>query len=343
MPISARPRARLPVLCVALALFSACSFDSVLGQLRLCFSGVRLNPDVSSVAGIGSSGWGRLACARRACRLTRLAMVLDRSKGTSLVLNSPKGARLVLIGTAHISAKDAALVKKVIASESPDSVVLELDPARLPRLNLTLSDLGDKVVVPRQPVPAEADSFAPWDPRGWAASLAAPLIRKVVTSMYDSMSARGMRPGGEFEAGILEGRRVGARLVLGDLESVSVLESFLLRTASTNPFDMLSRYQRVMWEEVGESMATEEITPEFVEKMKTNFVLNSRLFDRLRDEVPEFYETLIQSRDKFLASAISEEEERGSASIVGVVGLGHLKGIEEALQWSREAEVLPPK
>jgi len=91
----------------------------------------------------------------------------------------------------------------------------------------------------------------------------------------------------------------------------------------------------VMKEELGAFAGDRELTPELVERLKADFVAQPRVFERLRDEVPEFYDAFIRVRDVRLASAISEEEARGSAPIVAVVGLGHLSGVEAALAWPR--------
>merc|ERR1712176_643444 len=48
-------------------------------------------------------------------------------EGTAVELHSLSGHRLLLIGTAHVSARDAESVRQIVAKLRPDSVVLELD------------------------------------------------------------------------------------------------------------------------------------------------------------------------------------------------------------------------
>lgn len=240
----------------------------------------------------------------------------------------------MLVGTAHVSASDAAKVRGVIVALQPDAVVLEMDAARLPRLNLTLADLGNLAVIPPPPAPRKDENgFVFWDPRGWAAAAAAPLIRIMMTKMYDGMSARGMRAGGEFAAAIEECRKQQARLVLADLDSTATIEGFLRSAASTNPFGVMSRYSEVMQDEIGKMgfKMEDEITPDMVDSLKAAVVGNPRVMERLKEEVPEFYIPFIGDRDAALAAAIHAEDERGSRKIVAVVGLGHAAGIRAAL------------
>lgn len=312
-------------------------------------------PRLAPLALLASLGEPRLRAPRglRVTPRTRAALADPTSqpparplseRGDVAVLRSPSGARLLLLGTAHVSATDAAFVREVIAAERPESVVLELDAKRLSRLNLTLEELGPAAVTPAPaPMPSGpgTDTLAPWDPRSLAAAAAAPLIRMMLTRMYNGMTARGMQAGGEFAAAIAEGQKVSARIVLGDVDSLTTIEAFLRCLACSNPFDLLRRYGTVMDEELGALAGDQELTPEVVEKLKGSMMSQPRLFDRLRDEVPEFYDTFVQARDLCLASAIAAEEEHGSRSIVAVVGLGHLQGIERALSWTREAEGKP--
>ena len=66
----------------------------------------------------------------------------------------------------------------------------------------------------------------------------------------------------------------------------------------------------------------------FVENMKQKVVVN-RLMDIIRDECREIYDALIGERDAFMARSISTSNGK---TIVGVVGLAHLQGIERNLR-----------
>lgn len=289
---------------------------------------------------LGAAGAAeRLRSTRRAATATVAAVVpaLPKEDGDMLVLRSPDGlATLWLIGTAHVSNRDAAFVREVVQDTVPESVVVEMDDARLPRLGLSLQDLGTQVVIPPPPEQSAAPDFEPWDPRGWAATAAAPVMRAAVTAMYSALTLRGMQPGGEFKAAIDGGLQCGSRIVLADLESETTIESFLKALLRSNLLDFMQRYTGVVDSEVGSFMQdVGEVTPEVVDKWKAKIIADGRLVKKLRTDVPEFYDTFLGARDAHMARAIQAEAAQGSRSLVAVVGMAHMEGIEEKLAWER--------
>lgn len=267
-----------------------------------------------------------------------MGQAADQEDGSprGLLLRSPGGAVLELIGTAHVSESDAIYVRCAIEDAQPDAVVIELDPERLPRLGLTLAGLGPQAVVPPAPGKRLESAYESWDPRGWAAAAAAPLIRGLVTRMYDSLTSRGMRAGGEFAAAIKAAQGCGARIVLADVESVSTIEDFLNRIGRSNPLDFMYRYSKVVSEEMGDLADGQELTQELVERLKVEVISKGRFVQRLRDEVPEFYEVFLRARDVRLAGALRAEAELGARKLVAVVGLAHVDGIQRELGWPKE-------
>jgi len=258
---------------------------------------------------------------------------------------SLRGRRLALVGTCHVSVADADKVRAIVRERQPDSVVLEIDALRLPRLNTTLEELGDLAVIPPPPESLHGDKLAAWDPRNLAIAALSPLIRTALTKAYDSMTARNMVAGGEFAAAIEEGRKQGSRLVLADIDSTVTIESFLrnVATGSLNPLQIISKYNDIIIDEFDKLGVHQggKVTPKMLDDAKALLADNPAMFVRLKKELPQFYNAFIGSRDAALASAIASEEEAGSSTIVAVVGIGHTMGIQErlaALQWKLVAQ-----
>lgn len=264
---------------------------------------------------------------------------IDPSPGET-TLEGTKGATVRIIGTAHVSAKDAQHVRTVIATEQPDSVVVELDPQRLPRIGLTLDDLGGLAVVPPQPAPPVDSNFESWDPRGFLVSAFAQVSRGLLTQMYNQLTAQGMRAGGEFAAAIEEAQRLQARIVLADIDSIQTLEEFLTRVVQGNPFEFVWRYTTVMTDVLEDLVGTQDLTPELIDDLKVKISNDPRIFARLERDIPELYDSFIRLRDKHIAQAIQAEIESGARKVIVVVGLGHVKGVESNLmqqmpQWQK--------
>jgi len=258
---------------------------------------------------------------------------------------SLRGRRLALVGTSHVSVADADKVRTIVRKRQPDSIVLEIDAARLPRLNMTLEELGELAVIPPPPRLLHCDKLASWDPRNLAVAAVTPFIRIALTKAYDIMTARGMAAGGEFAAAIEEGRKQGSRLVLADIESTITIESFLrnVATGSLNPLEIINTYNNIIMEEFDKLGVHQggEITPKMLDDAKALLADNPAMLVRLKQELPQFYDAFIGSRDTALASAIASEEDAGCSTIVAVVGMGHVMGIQDrlaALQWKPVAQ-----
>lgn len=258
---------------------------------------------------------------------------------------SLRGRRVALVGTSHVSVADADLVRTIVREGKPDSIVLEIDAARLPRLNVTLEELGELAIIPPLPGSLHGDQLAAWDPRNLAAAAVSPFIRMALTQVYNSMTARGMTAGGEFAAAIEEGRKQRSRLVLADIDSTATIESFLRNVASgsLNPLEIINTYNNIIMDEFEKLGIHQggEITPKMLDDAKALLADNPEMLVRLEKELPQFYDAFIGSRDAALASAIASEEEAGCSKILAVVGMGHAMGIQKrlaALQWKRVAQ-----
>ena len=130
---------------------------------------------------------------------------------TEVLKHPTTGARVDVVGTAHVSAQSARETRAVIMAARPDVVMVELDPARL---NALVRDSQR-----RFPARAVARNVAThWDAlrviwNGRALNTMGSLGYAAVGAVL------GSQPGAEFLAAIDAAKEVGAEVVLGDLDA----------------------------------------------------------------------------------------------------------------------------
>ena len=158
------------------------------------------------------------------------------------------------------------------------------------------------------------------------------LIAGIMQSLFLKLSAEvtkklGIAPGGEFRAGYEEGIKCGARILLGD-RMVNV--TFQRALYSLNFFQKMRFYfaiARTLTEDIS-------ITQEEVEKMKNKDMVDM-LVGELAKEFPTVTKVLVDERDKVLAYSLRSAANATSTqngppvTVVGIVGMGHVKGIEK--------------
>ena len=155
----------------------------------------------------------------------------------------------------------------------------------------------------------------------------------------------GFSPGGEFKAAVEEGRKIGAKILLGDRDVDATLAALYTSIVSTTPqqLDGLNaRLNELLQGTGGEGrdflgpgtageISKSEITS-FMEKIKTRDNI-TKMTNAMKAEAPMIYRALIGDRDAFMAEAIAGSDFN---NLVGVVGFAHVVGIEAkmgALGW----------
>ena len=157
------------------------------------------------------------------------------------------------------------------------------------------------------------------------------VIAGVTQSLFLQMSAKitaqlGVAPGGEFRAGFEEAMKVNAGIVLGD-RSVGI--TFKRAMAA------MSLWKRIhlglsLLRTLGSGL---DISPEEVEAMREKDMV-SMLVGELAAEMPAVAEVFVQERDKILACSLmraancAQEPWGPPTVVVGVVGIGHVSGIQ---------------
>jgi len=236
---------------------------------------------------------------------------------TVTVLNCRNGSTVYLVGTAHFSRESIQDVRDTIQKVRPNVVMLELCPQRQLMLQYSEEDIlreAEDINFAKVRVFIRRDG----------------LVAGIMQSLFLKLSAEvtkklGIAPGGEFRAGYEEGTKHGARILLGD-RMVNV--TFQRALHSLNFFQKLRFYfaiARTLTEDIS-------ITPEEVEKMKNKDMVDM-LVGELAEQFPTVTRVLVDERDKVLAYSlrsaanVTNVENGPPVTVVGVVGMGHVKGI----------------
>eukprot|EP00698_Gefionella_okellyi_P001052 TRINITY_DN10929_c0_g1_i1.p1 TRINITY_DN10929_c0_g1~~TRINITY_DN10929_c0_g1_i1.p1 ORF type:complete len:329 (+),score=57.86 TRINITY_DN10929_c0_g1_i1:1167-2153(+) len=211
-----------------------------------------------------------------------------------------------LIGTAHLSDESSDDVRKLIRGVQPDSVMVELCNSR-----------SSIMVTKPSTSPPPAMDTATMIKLVRAQGIFG-LFQLGLQSMYAQASKLVNLPvGGEFRAAYETATELGAKIVLGDRPVAITLK----RVWAAMTF---REKARLVWMLLTEKL--DGLTQEDIEALK-----QGDIFDTLCKEFGKYFPSilspLVTERDLFLTYMLRHAC-RGS-TIVGVVGLGHLAGIQK--------------
>lgn len=229
------------------------------------------------------------------------------------------GREIYLVGTAHVSAKSAELVESVVRGIHPDSVAVELCAPRFRALkNPEEWKNTDIVQVVRE---------------GKAYLL---LVQLLLSGFQKKIGKKlGIQPGAEMMKAVEVAEELGAETVLADRE-VSIT---LKRTwGSLGFWGGLKLLFTLLLEGFAPS---EDLSQEEIERLKTADVLEEAMRE-FAEKLPTVRESLIDERDKYLATKIKNSPGK---TIVAVVGAGHVPGITRYLEQTIDLaplETIPP-
>ncbi|TGE39248.1 TraB/GumN family protein [Desulfosporosinus fructosivorans] len=215
------------------------------------------------------------------------------------------GKEFILIGTAHVSKHSAELVKKVIESEKPDSVCIELDEPRYQ----TIID-GNKW--------KETDIFKIIKEK--KATLL--LINLVISSFQKRMAKQfGINAGQEMIQGAESANEIGAALVLADRNIQITFSRIWNGVGLWGKAKLITAIFISIFDD-------EDISEEELEKMKSQDMLNSILND-FTINFPKLKIPLIDERDQYLSEKIKQAP---GPKVVAVLGAAHIPGIKEEIK-----------
>jgi pheromone shutdown-related protein TraB len=217
---------------------------------------------------------------------------------------------VTLVGTAHVSKESADLVERVIQSEKPDTVCVELCRSRYEYLTDKKQwEDTDLIKVIRQ----KKSSLL--------------LVNLVFAYLQRKIGEKlGIRPGEEIMRAIKAAGASGARIHLADRDiRITLLRTWRLMGLWTK-LKLLAQVVTT----VGQWDAIKE---EDVEEMKKRDVLEM-LLGEIGKSLPAVKQVLIDERDQYLAHQI-----RGAPGkrIVAVVGAGHIPGIQR--YWRHRVDI----
>lgn len=219
--------------------------------------------------------------------------------------NGETGADVYLVGTCHVSEKSAQQVKQVINFVEPNVIAVELCKRRVQSLQHLESSQ-------RNLLQLILDS---WKVPG---GLLKKLLRLYLGLQYHHLRVVGFEPGKEFKVALEECKRMEAQLLLID-EDVGVTIGKLVDVLSFSVVLRLFKAGKRLEEMVG-NVVLEDAIEKFSERGFAR-----KIMEIMKIECPEIMKVLITHRDQVMFKRLRSC--RGK--VVGVVGMGHMDGIEK--------------
>ena len=244
--------------------------------------------------------------------------LFEKSVNGNIVSLNYKEKSIHLIGTAHVSQASVEEVTLFIKENKPDVVCIELCKARYE----TMRDKDRWKKMDVYKVIKEGKSFL--------------LLTNLMISSFQYKIGKklGVKPGAEMMAAIEAAESIGSEIVLIDRD----VQITLKRTWRNMGF---FKKLKLMYALLGGLILNEEISEKDIEKLKSSDTLSDAMAS-LGQEIPGLKETLIDERDRFMASHLTDLKGK---KIVAVVGAGHVPGMQTYMDKAIDRaalEIIPP-
>ena len=228
------------------------------------------------------------------------------------------GREILIIPTAHVLEQSAALVRKVITEERPDTVCIELDAARYQNLKDPKGWENTDLV---QVIKARKVGFL-------LASLVLGSFQKRIAGSLNAVAGQEMLAAAESAA------EVGATVVMADRD---------IRTTFLRIWRGMSLWEKckLFFTLIYSFAEDEELKPEDVSDLLKQDSLEPLLAD-MRKHLPRVGEVLIAERDQYLAHRIKQAP---GNKVVAVMGGAHVPGVTQELFKTQDVEkitTVPP-
>lgn len=210
------------------------------------------------------------------------------------------GKQIILIGTAHISARSVEVVRQTIESHKPDTVCVELDTERARALR---EETNWQELDLKQIIRSGQTTFL-------IARLALMAFQKRM-SMYT-----GVKPGMEMLEAANAAADVGARVEYIDRN----IRTTLLRAWRTTPFLKRSSVAALL---VAGMFQRTSVSEEDLEELREGHNV-SEILDELGEALPSVKSVLVDERDAYMAHRILAAE---GDRVAVVIGAAHKPGI----------------
>jgi pheromone shutdown-related protein TraB len=220
--------------------------------------------------------------------------------------------RFFLVGTAHVSEESVEDVRRTIEIVQPDSICVELCPARhqamMQRDNWRKMDIY-KVIK-----------------EGKAVFL---MIQLVLQAFYRKIGDKlGVQPGAEMMEGVRLAGETGATLVLADRDVQVTLKRVWGFLGFWKKFQLLTQLMASVF-------VDDDVDKALIEDMKKKDQL-AAIMGAFAEDFPQIKERLIDERDIYLAQKIRRAP---GTNIVAVVGAGHVPGMQQ--YFGRDIDLAP--
>jgi pheromone shutdown-related protein TraB len=235
--------------------------------------------------------------------------------GNSLTV-ALNGREFKIIGTAHVSRESIEEVKTIIREEKPDMVCVELDEGRFN--SIAKNDNWEKLNLSK--VFKEGKGFL--------------LIANLVLAGFQRRLGNelGVKPGEEMKVAVEAAQEIGVSYSLCDREVHTTLRRAWARCGLWSKSKLLASL-------LASAFTTEKLSEQEIEDLKKQNELDG-MMNELSNYLPAVKETLIDERDRYLASKIwSAAQDNASKKITAVIGAGHMHGIKAHLEKLAAGEV----
>jgi pheromone shutdown-related protein TraB len=210
---------------------------------------------------------------------------------------------IILIGTVHISKESVEEVRSVIEKENPDVVGVELCASRFEALKNQKKWEDTNIL----DIIKQGKIFLF-------------LINLLLSNYQKKLGDKfGVKPGSEFIEAITVADKHYIPISLIDRDIQITLKR------AWNKMSLKEKLKLIFGVFLGFFEEAEE--EDIIKKLQDKDIVNEMLND-LSNEIPSVKETLIDERDRYIASKIIQNNGK---KIVAVVGRGHMEGIKVAL------------
>jgi len=219
------------------------------------------------------------------------------------------GREFKLIGTAHVSRESIDEVRNIICEEKPDMVCVELDQGRYNAM--AQNDNWEKLNLFK--VFREGKGFL--------------LIANLVLASFQRRLGNelGIKPGEEMKVAIEAAQELGIQYSLCDREVHTTLRRAWSRCGLWSKSKLLASL-------LASAFTTEKLSEQEIENLKDKNELDG-MMSELADFLPGVKKTLIDERDRYLASKIwTSTPAQSNKRIAAVIGAGHMQGIKTHLE-----------
>jgi pheromone shutdown-related protein TraB len=212
---------------------------------------------------------------------------------------------IVLVGTAHVSKDSVEEVRQSIQSTKPDVVAVELCQRRFDVLK---------------------------NPKSWQETDIVGVIReKKASFLFANLVLAAFQKRIGEKLGVRPGQEMHEAILVAEAENIPVaLIDRPVQITLQRAWRKLSLKERLLL--IGSSITaifeTDDLDEESIEKLKEKDVLTAAV-DEIAKKAPTIKEVLLDERDAYMASKISDLE---GDRILAVVGAGHTKGLAEQLE-----------